>query len=233
MAHIEPAAINAMTIIDDADTTIPAPIEPVAITINNAAIDLEPPIVIGEEVVPPSTVVGAPIVGLSVVAAILVAESIGATLDNAAGAITDEHIINSLKRPRPFYGPNIDPGIAFNAIGSINKGGVAEYVVSMKSVATTTKKRASPMRGGGGDSAAKKERTIDSSSMLVLKPIDYEEFLQSYLNTHPTIGYWKLLKALEQSMHVTCSKRSMQTWFDHHEPITAEPVIADYEDYLS
>ena len=98
---------------------------------------------------PPSTIGSAPIVGLSVAAAIPVAESIGATLDSAAGAITDEHIINRLKRPRPFYGPNIDPGTAFNASGSIDKGGVAEDAVSMKSVATTIKKRASPMRGGG------------------------------------------------------------------------------------
>ena len=153
---------------------------------------------------PPSTVVSSLIVGVSVAAVIPVAEFIGAALDSAVGAITDEHIINRLKRPRPFYGPNIDPGTAFNASGSINKSGVAEDAVSMKSIATSSKKRASSMRGGGGDSAAKQERTIDFFAMPVIKPKDYEEFLQSYLNTHPTTGYWELLKALEQFMHVAC-----------------------------
>ena len=33
-------------------------------------------------------------------------------------------------------------------------------------------------------------------------------------------------------MHVTCSKKSMGVWFSHHKPITAEPVIDDYEDFL-
>lgn len=33
-------------------------------------------------------------------------------------------------------------------------------------------------------------------------------------------------------MHVACSQRTMRTWFDQHEPVTAEPIIADYEEFL-
>ena len=33
-------------------------------------------------------------------------------------------------------------------------------------------------------------------------------------------------------MHVTSTKSSMEVWLSHHEPIVAEPVLADYEDFL-
>ena len=70
------------------------------------------------------------------------------------------------------------------------------------------------------------------ASLPVVKPADYEDFLQGYLNDHPSFGYSEVLKALEQTMHVTCSKRAMQTWFSHHEPITVEPTIEEHEDFL-
>ena len=145
---------------------------PPVITISDAAINAEPTLAIDEEVVPPSSIGSAPMAvdGSSVAAAIPVAESIGATLDNEVGAITDGPIINRFKRARSFYGPNIDPGTAFNASGSIDKGAVADDAASMKSAASNIKKRASPKRGGGGDSAANKKRTIDSSAMPLVKP---------------------------------------------------------------
>ena len=65
-----------------------------------------------------------------------------------------------------------------------------------------------------------------------VKPADYEEFLQGYLNDHPSITDGKLLKALEGTMNVTCSRRTMRTWVDQHEAITVEPDIADHEDFL-
>ena len=80
-----------------------------------------------------------------------------------------------------------------------------------------------------------KRRTIDSTSMAplpVVKPIEYEGFLQDYLNKHPTIGDKQLLKAMVQDMHVTCSRQAMRTWLDSHKPITVEPDIAHHEDFL-
>ena len=65
-----------------------------------------------------------------------------------------------------------------------------------------------------------------------VKPEDYEDFLQRYLHVHPSFGYSKLLKVLEGSMHVTCSQRSMRTWFSHHDPVVSEPTIAEHEDFL-
>ena len=67
----------------------------------------------------------------------------------------------------------------------------------------------------------------------IVKLIEYEEWLQGYLNAHPKIGDIKLLKALEESMNVTCSRQTMQTWLGKHSAIVAEPDIADYEDFLS
>ena len=57
--------------------------------------------------------------------------------------------------------------------------------------------------------------------------------LQGYLNDHPSIGYSKLLQALELNMNVTSSTRAMRTWLSHHDPIIADPVIADYEEFLA
>ena len=65
--------------------------------------------------------------------------------------------------------------------------------------------------------------------LLVVEPIVHEEWLQDYLNEHPDIGDIKLLKALEQAMHVTCTRKTMQRWLDSHEPITVEPDIAEHE----
>ena len=65
-----------------------------------------------------------------------------------------------------------------------------------------------------------------------VKPKDYEEFLQGHLNAHPTITDGKLLKALEDSMHVTCRRQGMRTWLDHHAAIVADPDIADHEEFL-
>ena len=80
-----------------------------------------------------------------------------------------------------------------------------------------------------------KKRTIDSTSVAPLpmvKPTDYDDFLQGYLNDHPSFGYRKLLKALEVDMHVTCTRPAMEHWFRDHDPIAAEPTIADHEDFL-
>ena len=62
----------------------------------------------------------------------------------------------------------------------------------------------------------------------VVKPTDYEDFLQSYLNDHPSIGYKNLLKALQQTKNVTCSERAMRTWCSHHKPIIQ---LEDHEDF--
>ena len=67
------------------------------------------------------------------------------------------------------------------------------------------------------------------ASLPVVKPADYEDFLQGYLNDHPSIGHAKLLKALEQTMHVTSSARAIRTWLSHHEPIIQ---LEDHEDFL-
>ena len=67
------------------------------------------------------------------------------------------------------------------------------------------------------------------ASLPFVKPTDYEDFLQGYLNDHPSFGYSKLLKALELTMHVTCSKKAMRNWFSHHEPIIQ---LEDHEDFL-
>ena len=110
----------------------------------------------------------------------------------------------------------------------------AEDGASIKSAATTKRTRASPKRGGG-DGTGNQKRTIDYTFMAplpIVKPIEYEEFLQGYLDSHPAIGYWRLLKALEDSMHVTCSKKAMETWFSHHAAITTKSDIADYEAFL-
>ena len=56
--------------------------------------------------------------------------------------------------------------------------------------------------------------------------------MQGYLNSHPAIGDRKLLKTLGDSMHLACSKQSMETWSSHHAAITTEPDIGDYEDFL-
>ena len=88
---------------------------------------------------------------------------------------------------------------------------MAEDGASINSAASTRRARASPKRGGG-DSTAQKKRSIDSTSMAPLtkvKPSDYEVFLLGYLNSHPTFGIRKLLKALEDYMHATCRKQSM------------------------
>ncbi len=80
-----------------------------------------------------------------------------------------------------------------------------------------------------------KKRTIDSTSMaplLIVKPVEYEDVLQAYFNTHTSIGDAKLLQVLEESRNATCSKKTMRTWLDHHEPITMEPSITDYDDFL-
>ena len=118
---------------------------------------------------------------------------------SSENTITDEPTTTRFKRPRPFYGPNIEPDTAFTASGTIQRGEVAEDAASMKSVASTIKKRASPKRGGG-DSASKRGRPINSTPMAplpVVKPKDYEEWLQAHLNAHPTIGLTKLFEALE------------------------------------
>ena len=62
--------------------------------------------------------------------------------------------------------------------------------------------------------------------------MDYEDFLQGCLNDQPSIGRRQLLKTLKLTMHVSCSDKAMRTWLDHHEPITAEPDIAEHEDFL-
>ena len=72
-----------------------------------------------------------------------------------------------------------------------------------------------------------------AAPLPVAKPKDYESFLQGHLNTVPNIGYKKLRKALEDSMHVTCSERAIRTWLDKHAAIVVGPDIADYEDFLS
>ena len=71
------------------------------------------------------------------------------------------------------------------------------------------------------------------ASLPFVKPTDYDDFLQGYLNDHPSIGYSKLLQALELNMNVTSSTRAMRTWLSHHDPIIADPVIADYEEFLA
>ena len=94
--------------------------------------------------------------GSSVPAAIPVAQSLGSMLDTGADATVEGPITNRFKQARPFYGPDINPDNAFNASGSIDKGGAAEYAASMKSAASTIKKRASPKR---------RENPIDSTPM--------------------------------------------------------------------
>ena len=157
--------------------------------------------------------------------------AIGAMADSAKGSISIEPPLaaddGSMNRPtrraRPFYGPDIDPDQAFILSGegaaAMGSGTVG---APTKAGATMAKQKA-------------KKRTIDSASMAplpVVKPIVYEEWLQDYLNKHPAIGYIKLLKALEQAMHVTCTETAMQRWLNNHEPITVEPTIADHEDFL-
>ena len=68
----------------------------------------------------------------------------------------------------------------------------------------------------------------------IVKPIEYEEWLQGYLNAHPTIGDISLLTALQESMNVTCGRKALRTWLGKHAAIVAEPIIQleDHEDFL-
>ena len=68
-----------------------------------------------------------------------------------------------------------------------------------------------------------------AAPLPVAKPKDYESFLQGHLNTVPNIGYKKLRKALEDSVHVTCNEQAIRTWLDKHEPVVVEPACTDYE----
>ena len=79
-----------------------------------------------------------------------------------------------------------------------------------------------------GKTAALKMAKHATVPLPVVKPTVHEEWLQDYLNEHPDIGDIKLLKALEQAMHVTCTRKTMQRWLESHEPITVEPTIAEY-----
>jgi len=121
--------------------------------------------------------------------------AIGDMTDSANGSISiepplaaDDGSMNRFtKRARPFYGPDIDPDQAF--------------ILSSEGAATMGSDTAgAPTKAGATMAKQKaKRRTIDSTSMAplpVVKPIDYEGFLQDYLNKHTTIGDKKLLKAL-------------------------------------
>ena len=68
----------------------------------------------------------------------------------------------------------------------------------------------------------------------IVKPIEYEEWLQDYFNAHPTIGDKNLQKALQESMNVTCGRQALRTWLGNHAAIVAEPIIQleDHEDFL-
>ena len=66
----------------------------------------------------------------------------------------------------------------------------------------------------------------------IVKPIEYEEWLQDYYNAHPTIGDMNLVAALQEAMSVTCGRKAMRTWLSNHEPSTVEPTIAEHEDFL-
>ena len=83
-----------------------------------------------------------------------------------------------------------------------------------------------------GKTAGLKMAKHATAPLPIVKPIVHEKWLQDYLNEHPDIGYVKLLKALEQAMHVTCTRQTMQTWLEKHEPIAVEPTIAEHEDFL-
>ena len=89
---------------------------------------------------------------------------------------------NRFNRGRPFYGPNIDPETAFKANGAAAIDGAQDgaYIAS----AATTGKR----QRESGYSTTDKKPAMKPSDMPVVKPKDYEEFLQSYLNAQPSIG---------------------------------------------
>ena len=79
------------------------------------------------------------------------------------------------------------------------------------------KKSPSPKRKGArADKKKAASKPMATGPLPIAKPADYEDFLQGYLNAHPTIGDAKLSKALEECMNVTCNRQAMRTWFDHH-----------------
>ncbi len=122
---------------------------------------------------------------------------VGATLSIESPLAADDGSMNRpTRRARPFYGPDIDPDQAFILSGdgaaAMGSGTVG---APTKAGATMAKQKA-------------KRRTIDAASLPVVKPIEYEAWLQDYLNEHPDIGDIKLLNALEQAMHGTCTKKN-------------------------
>ena len=95
------------------------------------------------------------------------------------------------------------------------------------------KKSPSPKRKGGKAGKTKAaSKPMATGPLPIVKPADYEVFLQGYLNAHPKIGWRKLLAAFGDSLHVTCTEWSIRTWLDHHAAIIAEQDIADHEDFL-
>ena len=128
--------------------------------------------------------------------------AIGAITDTVHGAtaggepIADDGV--TINRKRPFYGHDINPDIAFKS-ASIDR--------------TMEKKSPSPKRKGGKAGKTKAASTpMPAGPLPMVKPKDYEDFLQGYRNRHPSFGYRQLIKALEKNMHVTCKEQPMKTW---------------------
>ena len=127
--------------------------------------------------------------------------------------------------------------------GALATGGAIDATISIEpplAVATgsinRSPKRARSFYGPNIDPGKAFTSSVEGPAPMAplptVKPADYEDFLQGYLNDHPSIGWRKLLKALELTMHVTCNKRAMETWFSQHKPVVLEPTIADHEDFL-
>ena len=110
----------------------------------------------------------------------IVAETDELPSEGAIGAI-DAGV--AMTKRRPFFGPNIDLDSAFKSAGTMCGAAFidgTEEGAAIKSVATTRKRKQDD-----GYSTADKTPAMKPSDMPVVKPKDYDEFLQSYLNAHP------------------------------------------------
>ena len=143
------------------------------------------------EATPPTTIDSVPTSVDRFIAdgALAVGGAFGISTDGAHGAtaggepIADDGI--TINRKRPFYGPDINSDRAF-------KSGFIDSTLEKKSL--------SPKRKGGKAEKNKAASKPTATGPLpIVKPADYEDFLQAYFNAHPTFGYRKLLKALEDS----------------------------------
>ena len=158
----------------------------------------------------------------------------GVPTDRAAGAM--DHSLDAIggmtdSANGSIAGGALAPGAAIDATISIEPP-LAASTDSIKRSPKRARSFYGPNIDPGEAFTSSAEGPAPMAPLPNVKLADYEEFLQGYLNDHPSFGYKKLLTALERDMHVTCTRHAMETWFSHHKPVVLEPTIADHEDFL-